>query len=293
MGNYSTEFLLNNTIAGQVVRKLDSMDAKGTDNKIDVSIWNNFITSHGGTKIDNSETISMDKEINLITKLAVKEAAEQRKNGQTDINANTVAKQYLQELGSTSSKTNPFDNGKTSTAKTDKTSNTNPTQNVQNSDFNEEANRRYNLILNTQRLEYAGQTIKQDGVSYIYDENGYVINTMDKKYRILYTRDKDGNIKNYLIKNRDEDEESLFFNVSIDRLMRTKRSDLAGKTIFVNGMECVYNKNGKVTKISQNGEIIASSKDENEVEDNGLVSSIVDFATTYIPIWRIVKGITS
>lgn len=42
-----------NNIASQIFSKLDSQDSKGTDNKIEASIWNKFVSDKGGKEISN------------------------------------------------------------------------------------------------------------------------------------------------------------------------------------------------------------------------------------------------
>ena len=42
-----------NNIASQIFAKLDSQDSKGTDNKIEASIWNKFVSDKGGKEISN------------------------------------------------------------------------------------------------------------------------------------------------------------------------------------------------------------------------------------------------
>ena len=42
-----------NNIASQIFSKLDSQDSKGSDNKIEASIWNKFVSDKGGKEISN------------------------------------------------------------------------------------------------------------------------------------------------------------------------------------------------------------------------------------------------
>ncbi|MCQ2740417.1 MAG: hypothetical protein MJ237_09385 [bacterium] len=61
------QFLLNNTLAGSIAKKLDAKDG-ATDGKISASIWNEFVANKGGNTIKNS--ISIEEAMESITTYA-------------------------------------------------------------------------------------------------------------------------------------------------------------------------------------------------------------------------------
>ena len=89
MGN-SVEFNLNNTSAGAIAKKLDSLDQGGIDQKIEASVWNKFVQSIGtGNSI--REHISVAAAMNSITTYACRLA-------NADKNANSLAGEWLTGL---------------------------------------------------------------------------------------------------------------------------------------------------------------------------------------------------
>ncbi|MCQ2739317.1 MAG: hypothetical protein MJ237_03725 [bacterium] len=71
------QFLLNNTLAGSIAKKLDAQDG-ATDGKISASIWNAFVADKDGKTIKNS--ISIENAMKSITTYVVRKAEVGKRN---------------------------------------------------------------------------------------------------------------------------------------------------------------------------------------------------------------------
>ena len=69
--------LLNQTLAGRIVKQMDQNDVTKNDNKIEAQSWNSIMDQIGceNQKIGEGETMSMLKAITLLTKMACADAA--------------------------------------------------------------------------------------------------------------------------------------------------------------------------------------------------------------------------